>query len=261
MDQDQTIKLSPNLDADAAKELLAQLKAGIGTNAFTLDASGVEAMSLPGIQIVLSAIRSQAIAAVQEPSIAFVSAFADHGIDWEAEAAGLMGGATVSDAPAADAVQMPVDAPVAAEAEVNETSSIDSEAPESPSAPSAEGAPKRILTIDDSKTMRDMLMLTLSSGGFEVLQAVDGQDGIEVLSREKNVDVVITDINMPKLDGYGVIKHMRERPEYDSMPILVLTTESDQEKKTRAQELGATGFIVKPFNPNSLVEVIKKVAA
>jgi two-component system chemotaxis response regulator CheY len=94
-----------------------------------------------------------------------------------------------------------------------------------------------------------------------VLQAVDGQDGIEVLSREKNVDVVITDINMPKLDGYGVIKHMRERPEYDSMPILVLTTESDQEKKTRAQELGATGFIVKPFNPNSLVEVIKKVAA
>jgi two-component system, chemotaxis family, chemotaxis protein CheY len=108
--------------------------------------------------------------------------------------------------------------------------------------------------------MRDMLMLTLSAGGFEVLQAVDGQDGIEVLGRE-TVDVVITDINMPKLDGYGVIKHMRERREYDSMPILVLTTESDQEKKNRARELGATGFIVKPFNPNSLVEVVKKVAA
>jgi two-component system chemotaxis response regulator CheY len=119
---------------------------------------------------------------------------------------------------------------------------------------------KRILTIDDSKTMRDMLMLTLSSNGFEVLQAVDGLDGLDVLGRE-TVDVVITDINMPKLDGYGVIQHMRERPEYDDLPILVLTTESDQEKKERARKLGATGFIIKPFNPTGLVDVLRKVAA
>ena len=119
---------------------------------------------------------------------------------------------------------------------------------------------KRILTIDDSKTMRDMLMLTLSNSGFEVLQAVDGLDGLDVLGREA-VDVVITDINMPKLDGYGVIQHMRERPEYDDLPILVLTTESDQEKKERARKLGATGFIIKPFNPTGLVDVLRKVAA
>jgi two-component system chemotaxis response regulator CheY len=120
--------------------------------------------------------------------------------------------------------------------------------------------PKRILTIDDSKTMRDMLMLTLSNNGFEVLQAVDGLDGLDVLGRE-TVDVVITDINMPKLDGYGVIQHMRERAEYDDLPILVLTTESDNEKKERARKLGATGFIIKPFNPTGLVDVLRKVAA
>ncbi len=81
-----------------------------------------------------------------------------------------------------------------------------------------------------------------------------------MLGREA-VDVVITDINMPKLDGYGVIQHMRERPEYDDLPILVLTTESDQDKKERARKLGATGFIIKPFNPTGLVEVLRKVAA
>ena len=118
---------------------------------------------------------------------------------------------------------------------------------------------KRILTIDDSKTMRDMLMLTLSNHGFDVLQAVDGQDGINVLAKE-NVDVVITDINMPIMDGYQVIEHLRKDREYDSTPILVLTTESDKEKKERARRLGATGFIVKPFNPVGLVDAIRKVS-
>jgi two-component system chemotaxis response regulator CheY len=118
---------------------------------------------------------------------------------------------------------------------------------------------KRILTIDDSKTMRDMLMLTLQGSGYDVLQAVDGQDGLDVLQKE-TVDVIITDINMPKMDGYGVIQNLRSNPSYDSTPILVLTTESDREKKERARELGATGFIVKPFNPTTLVEVIRKVS-
>jgi STAS domain len=106
MSQDQTIKLSSNLDLEAAKELLDRLKAANAKGAFTIDASGVEMMSLPGVQIMLSAVRSQTIAAVQEPSVAFISAFADHGIDWEAESANLAGspsnGASqASEAPAA----------------------------------------------------------------------------------------------------------------------------------------------------------------
>jgi two-component system chemotaxis response regulator CheY len=167
--------------------------------------------------------------------------FTDHGIAWDSEAK-----ANGADQPP-EAEAEPVAAAVPAPA---------------PAAEPAAGTllPKRILTIDDSKTMRDMLMLTLSNNGFEVLQAVDGLDGLDVLGRE-TVDVVITDINMPKLDGYGVIQHMRERAEYDDLPILVLTTESDNEKKERARKLGATGFIIKPFNPTGLVDVLRKVAA
>ena len=115
----------------------------------------------------------------------------------------------------------------------------------------------RVLTVDDSRTILAMLHHTLSNAGFEVLQAEDGQKGLDVLASEQ-VDVVITDINMPKLDGYGVIQHMRERPEYDDMPILVLTTESDNEKKERARKLGATGFIIKPFNPDDLEHTVQK---
>jgi two-component system chemotaxis response regulator CheY len=118
---------------------------------------------------------------------------------------------------------------------------------------------KRILTIDDSKTMRDMLMLTLEEAGFEVLQAVDGQHGLDVLGQER-VDVIITDINMPKLDGYGVIRNLRSNPVHKTTPILVLTTESDAEKKVIAREAGATGWMVKPFDPDRLIATIRKVA-
>ena len=246
MKQDRTIKLQQILDLDAGQALLGELKGKLASGEpLCLDASGVEVMSLPGVQIVLAAIRSQSKVSVLSPSPVFVAAFTDHGISWESEAA-----ATGADQPppaepeAAPAPAATAALPAAAEAE-----------PDPASLPM-----KRILTIDDSKTMRDMLMLTLSNSGFEVLQAVDGLDGLDVLGREA-VDVVITDINMPKLDGYGVIQHMRERPEYDDLPILVLTTESDQEKKERARKLGATGFIIKPFNPTGLVDVLRKVAA
>ena len=93
---------------------------------------------------------------------------------------------------------------------------------------------KRILTIDDSKTIRDMLMLTLADAGFEVLQAVDGQDGLDVLSKQP-VDVVITDINMPRMDGYEVIRQMRSNSAHKTIPILVLTTESEADKKNLAR--------------------------
>ena len=119
---------------------------------------------------------------------------------------------------------------------------------------------KRILTIDDSKTMRDMLMLTLAEAGFDVLQAVDGQDGLDVLGKEQ-VDVVITDINMPRMDGYEVIRQLAPQSgRTRSTPILVLTTESETEKKNLAREAGATGWMVKPFDPDRLVATVRKVA-
>ena len=101
-------------------------------------------------------------------------------------------------------------------------------------------------------------MLTLSDAGYDVLQAVDGQDGIEVLG-DRKVDVVITDINMPKMDGYGVIRNLRANPVHKGTPILVLTTESDTDKRNMARDAGATGWMVKPFDPDQLVATIRKV--
>src|SRR5207244_1001105 len=118
---------------------------------------------------------------------------------------------------------------------------------------------KRILTIDDSKTMRDMLLLTLTDAGFEVLQGVDGQDGLNVLG-DQRVDVIITDINMPKMDGYEVIRQLRQNPRHKTTPIIVLTTESDADKRTIARNAGATGWMVKPFDPEGLIAVINKVS-
>lgn len=119
---------------------------------------------------------------------------------------------------------------------------------------------KTILTIDDSRTMRDMLMLALSGAGYRVIQAVDGVDGLETLSAE-GADIVITDINMPRLDGFGFIEGMRADPANRSIPVLVLTTESDAAKKQRARDAGATGWIVKPFDPVKLIEAVRRVAA
>ena len=115
-----------------------------------------------------------------------------------------------------------------------------------------------IMTIDNSKTMRDMLMLTLTEAGFDVLQAVDGQDGLDKLATER-VDVVITDINMPRMDGYEVVRRLRGDPAYRSTPILVLTTEGEVEKRDIARKAGATGWMVKPFDPDRLVEAVRKV--
>ena len=121
---------------------------------------------------------------------------------------------------------------------------------------------KTILTVDDSRTMRDMLAMALNDAGFNVVQAVDGEDGLAVLdAHSADVDVIITDINMPKLDGFGFIEAVRVDDDYRAIPILVLTTESDPSKKQRAREAGATGWIVKPFNPEKLVEAIRRVAA
>jgi two-component system chemotaxis response regulator CheY len=117
-----------------------------------------------------------------------------------------------------------------------------------------------VLTIDDSRTMRDMLMLALNAAGFDVIQAVDGVHGLEVLSG-CDPQVIITDINMPRMDGFGFIEGVRRDARYRGVPILVLTTESDPAKKDRARQAGATGWIVKPFSSEKLVDAIRRVAA
>lgn len=119
---------------------------------------------------------------------------------------------------------------------------------------------RTILTIDDSRTMREMLNHTLRGAGYHVLQAADGVEGLEVLAAN-GADVVITDINMPRLDGFGVIEGVRADPRSRTTPVLVLTTESDAEKKDRARQAGATGWIVKPFNPDKLLDAVRRVGA
>ena len=120
---------------------------------------------------------------------------------------------------------------------------------------------KVILTVDDSRTMRDMLSFALVDAGFRVTQAVDGMHGLEVLRANEMPDVIVTDINMPKLDGFGFIEGVRKDDRHRATPILVLTTESDSSKKDRARQAGATGWIVKPFNPVKLIDAIRRVAA
>ncbi len=117
---------------------------------------------------------------------------------------------------------------------------------------------KRVLTVDDSKTMRDMLLVTLKQAGYDVLQAEDGKEALSKLESE-GVDVIITDINMPVMDGITFIKACRAKAAFASTPILTLTTESSDAKKAEGRRAGATGWIVKPFNPDSLIRVIEKV--
>jgi two-component system chemotaxis response regulator CheY len=121
-------------------------------------------------------------------------------------------------------------------------------------------ATKTILTVDDSQTMRDMLRAALSDMGHRVVQAVDGLDGVESLESAQP-DVIITDINMPRMDGFGFIETVRKDPRHRATPILVLTTESDPERKERARSAGATGWIVKPFDPEKLADAIRRVTA
>ena len=119
---------------------------------------------------------------------------------------------------------------------------------------------KTILTVDDSRTMRDMLLLALSDAGYRVVQAQDGMHGLEVL-QEEVPDVIVTDINMPRMDGFGFIEAVRKDDTRKALPVLVLTTEVDVDKKNRARAAGATGWIVKPFDPVKLIEAIRRVSA
>jgi len=116
----------------------------------------------------------------------------------------------------------------------------------------------KILAIDDSRTIREMLRHALGQAGFDVHVAEDGLDGLEKLPGV-DPDVVITDINMPRMDGFGVIESIRAMGGFAGLPILVLTTESAQDLKDRARKSGATGWIVKPFDDEKLVGTIRRI--
>ena len=119
---------------------------------------------------------------------------------------------------------------------------------------------KTVLTVDDSQTIRDMLLSALSAEGYEVVQAKDGQEGLECLQTLRP-DAIITDINMPRLDGFGFIEGVRRDAHNRGVPILVLTTESEPHRKERARLAGATGWIVKPFHPEKLLAALRRVGA
>lgn len=117
---------------------------------------------------------------------------------------------------------------------------------------------KTILSVDDSASVRQMVSFTLKGAGYTVVEAVDGEDGLTKLTSAE-VHMVITDLNMPKLDGIGFIKKLRANPKYKFIPVIMLTTESQAEKKQAGKAAGATGWIVKPFKPEQLLDVVKKV--
>lgn len=117
---------------------------------------------------------------------------------------------------------------------------------------------KTILTIDDSASIRQMVAMTLTSAGLDVIEAVNGQDGYDKAT-SNTVHAVITDLNMPVLNGIEFIRKYRQHPASKGIPIILLTTESDEELKRQAKEAGATGWIVKPFKQDQLLAVIKKV--
>lgn len=117
---------------------------------------------------------------------------------------------------------------------------------------------KKIMTVDDSASIRQMINFTLKDAGYEVIEAIDGKDALTKLNGTP-VQMLISDINMPNMNGIELIRHVRSNPVHKFMPIIMLTTESNDSKKQEGKSAGATGWIVKPFKPDQLLAVVKKV--
>lgn len=118
--------------------------------------------------------------------------------------------------------------------------------------------PSVILAVDDSASMRQMVRFTLESAGYEVVQAADGVEALDYAKTGK-ADLVLTDVNMPRMDGLTLVRELRGLNSYKGIPILVLTTEAGQDTKVQGKQAGATGWIVKPFNPEQLLATIQRV--
>ncbi|MDX2150379.1 MAG: response regulator [Bryobacteraceae bacterium] len=117
---------------------------------------------------------------------------------------------------------------------------------------------KTILTVDDSASVRQMVAFTLRNAGYDVVEATDGEDALRRLTG--TIHLVLTDLNMPRLDGIGLVRKIRASAQYKTIPIVLLTTESQEDKKQAGRQAGATGWIVKPFKPEQLLAVVRKVA-
>lgn len=115
-----------------------------------------------------------------------------------------------------------------------------------------------ILAVDDSVSMRRMVALTLTNAGFDVIEAADGREALDI-AQVRQVDGAIIDINMPRLDGIALVRELRALAQYKYTPLLILTTESRPEKKQEGRAAGATGWIVKPFHPDKLVSILRRV--
>lgn len=118
---------------------------------------------------------------------------------------------------------------------------------------------KTVLIVDDSPTMRQMVAFTLTNAGFKVVEAEHGVDAVSKVAGGAKMDLVVTDLNMPEMDGITLIKELRKMATFKFTPILMLTTESAEDKKKAGKEAGATGWIVKPFNPDLMLKIIAKV--
>lgn len=116
----------------------------------------------------------------------------------------------------------------------------------------------KILAVDDSASMRQMVTFTLTGAGYQVKDAADGKQALDIAKQEQ-FDVVVSDVNMPVMDGITLIQELRKLPQYKSTPLLMLTTESSSDKKMAGKQAGATGWIVKPFNPDKLLKTIARV--
>ena len=117
---------------------------------------------------------------------------------------------------------------------------------------------KRILVVDDSNSMRQMVAFSLTGAGYDVMEAADGQKAFDI-AQNNNFDLVLSDVNMPLMDGIQLVKELRKLPTFKFTPILMLTTEASKEKKMQGKQAGATGWIVKPFNPEQLLGPVKRV--
>jgi two-component system, chemotaxis family, chemotaxis protein CheY len=271
-------ELPPAVDAAGAAALIADMIKLPQANEINLNAAAVSSVSLSYLQILVSAFKTFPKLTVSAASAEFAETLGGYGIAYpfavpEAAEVAAPPAAIAEpieiEPPVADIVPEPIEhpapivpvevAPALAPVEVAAEDSPPAQAPTPAQAendpPASVGAGRTILTIDDSRTMRDMLRLALGGAGFTVVQGVDGQDGLKVLPQQP-VDLIITDINMPKLDGYGVIRAIRGDPAYNDTPILVLSTEAEQGSKDIANEAGANGWIVKPFDPDGLVKLV-----
>jgi two-component system chemotaxis response regulator CheY len=117
---------------------------------------------------------------------------------------------------------------------------------------------KRVLTVDDASTMRKMISLTLKTAGYEVVEATDGPEALDLISK-LDVDLMIFDVNMPKMNGIELVRRVRSNSRYSRTPIIMLTTETEQRMRTEAKTAGATGWINKPFKQDHLVGAVSKV--